>query len=505
MSRTVKILALVALVALATGTASAAVLRVPTGLYPTITSALKAARTGDVILVAKGTYRENITWPSTDGIRLIGEEGYQKTIIDGGQKGRVINFGSGLTRATVVQGFTLTGGFMNTSRNHGNGLYVSSSPTIRGNLITGNVGDGTSWNYGGGLYVARGSSALIEHNIIRKNILRNGSWNYGAGIYVDGGATPDIYCNQILENENQAGSRGYGGGIFVSGTPAPNIVGNVIAGNLCKAGSWNYGGGIRVYNSAEANIINNTIAHNVCSPGNWRYGGGIDYAGTKGTILNNIVVGNTASTGGGINAPGGMNLDFNNVWNNTASNFAGGAKAGLNGISLDPVFIGTGNYHIAYNSQCVDAGLNSAPPTAAVMDYDKSPRRLDGDLDGLQGDGAHIDIGADEYSISGLTVSGPPVIGTTVNFNITGPTGAAWSLLYSPATGNFFVNPYGIVLIGIPFGLMSAGVTPGVLPVPLPNVTALLGVTLHVQGIVAFTAGGQSVGHITPRLDLTFF
>ena len=456
MSRLVKILALVVLVALATGSASAAVLRVPTGPYPTIASALNAARTGDVILVAKGTYKENLTWPSVDGIRLIGEEGYQKTVIDGNQKGRVIYFGSGLTRATVVQGFTLTGGFMNTTRNHGNGLYVGSSPTLRGNLITGNVGDGTSWNYGGGLYVARSSNALITHNIISKNILRNGSWNYGAG-------------------------------------------------NLCKAGSWNYGGGIRVYSNAAANIINNTIAGTVCSPGNWRYGGGIDYGGTTGTILNNIVVGIAGSTGGGINAPAGLNLDFNNVWNNTASNFAGGAKAGLNGISLDPVFIGAGDYHIAYNSKCVDAGMNSAPPPAAVMDYDRSPRRLDGDLDGLKGDGAHIDIGADEYSISGLTVSGPPVIGTTVIFNITGPTGAAWTLLYSPATGSLFVNPYGIMLIGIPFGLLSMGVAPGILPVPLPNVTALQGVTIYVQGVVGFTTGGQPVGHITPRLDLTFF
>ncbi|MBN2492631.1 MAG: right-handed parallel beta-helix repeat-containing protein [Planctomycetes bacterium] len=486
--------------------AAAAVLYVP-GTYPTIQQALNAAGSGDVILVAPGTYKENLTWPSTDGIRLVGACGWAQTTIDGNQNGRVISFGSGLTRATVLEGFTVTGGFMNTSRNYGCGIHLSSSsPTIRHNHITGNVGDGTSWNYGGGFYLTGSSRPLIERNLISKNILRNGSWNYGAGIYVDSGAAPDIIANQILENENQAGSRGYGGGIFVGSSTPSNVVSNVIAGNLCQAGTWNYGGGIRVYTNGAANIVNNTIVSNICNPGSYRYGGGIEYAGTAaGAIFNNIVVGNTGATGGGITVTGtAPPSDFNNVWNNTGGDY-NGLTPGPNSIALDPLFGGTQDYHLTFRSPCIDAGSQAALGTLALQDYDGDSRRLDGNLDGLAGNGATLDIGADEFGVGQLAISGPPQLGTKVTFDVTGPAGAAWVLLYSPWTGSVFLDPYGYMLVGVPFGLLGSGAVPGKVPLALPSVAALIGVTVHVQGVVALVVGGQPVGNATNRLDLTFF
>ena len=42
--------------------------------YSSIQSALENASTNDCIYVRKGTYKENIYWPDTFGIRLIGED-----------------------------------------------------------------------------------------------------------------------------------------------------------------------------------------------------------------------------------------------------------------------------------------------------------------------------------------------------------------------------------------------------------------------------------------------
>jgi len=495
----------IALIATLAGVAPAGVLHVPTQ-YTTIAQALAAAQSGDTILVAPGNYPENLTWPSVDGIRLIAIAGPAQTAIDGNQKGRVVVFGSGLTRATVLEGFTIINGFMNTSRNHGAGLYIQSSPTIRRNVITMNVGDGTSWNYGGGIHLTGNSRALIEQNVISENVLKNGSWNYGAGIYIDGGSVPDIIGNQILNNVNTAGSRGYGGGIFVDGSPAPNIIGNVIAGNTCTATLWNYGGGIRVYSSAEANIINNTIVNNSCTTGNWQYGGGIEYSGTaNGLILNNIIALNKAATGGGIMIGGGVPVhDYNNVWNNTGGNYSG-LSAGPNSIATDPLFAGVANYHLTATSPCLDAGSTSALPNTVLMDYDGDSRWLDGDLDGLKGNGAVPDMGADELAHVRLTLGGTPKTGTVVTFGISGLPGGAWVLLFSPWTGVYFANPYGLLLVGAPFGLLASGVSPGALPISVPNVSALIGVTVHFQGGVGLVKSGQPVGNVTNRLDLTIF
>jgi len=140
-----------------------------------------------------------------------------------------------------------------------------------------------------------------------------------------------------------------------------------------------------------------------------------------------------------------------------------------------------------------------------VTDYDGDSRWLDGDLGGWKGNGARPDMGADELSHVRLALSGTPKIGTTVTFWISGLPGGAWALLYSQWTGVTFVNPYGLLLLGTPFGLLSAGVSPGAVPVSVPNVTALIGLDIHFQAGVSFVQGGRPVGSVTNRLDLMIY
>ena len=66
-------------------------LRVP-NQFSTIQEALDGASEDAVVLVATGTYYENLVWPeSVKGIDLISEEGRDSTTINGGDNGSVIH------------------------------------------------------------------------------------------------------------------------------------------------------------------------------------------------------------------------------------------------------------------------------------------------------------------------------------------------------------------------------------------------------------------------------
>jgi Protein of unknown function (DUF1565) len=61
------------------------------------------------------------------------------TTIDGGANGSVVTFNTGETQNSKLSGFTITNGLQNGF--WGAGIYISAaSPTIIGNLITGNHG-----------------------------------------------------------------------------------------------------------------------------------------------------------------------------------------------------------------------------------------------------------------------------------------------------------------------------------------------------------------------------
>lgn len=102
------ILVLIALVTL--GTARGDVLRVP-AQYARIHAALQAAQPGDTVLVAPGTYTENIIWPQRNGLVLLGEGGAAATVIDGSAMAAVVSIESALVdSSTVLRGFTLRNG-----------------------------------------------------------------------------------------------------------------------------------------------------------------------------------------------------------------------------------------------------------------------------------------------------------------------------------------------------------------------------------------------------------
>ncbi|MHC4078820.1 MAG: right-handed parallel beta-helix repeat-containing protein, partial [Planctomycetota bacterium] len=456
--------------------------------------------------------------------RLYAEEGPAKTTIDAAQGGRVIIFSSSsVTRKTIVEGFTITNGLMKTSRNYGVGIHISrASPTIRHNRITNNIGDGTSWNYGGGIYITgSGANPLIAHNEIANNELRNGSWNYGAGIYVGTGAMADILGNHIHGNKNRtvgsaSGGRGHGAGIYTSASVL--VASNLIASNVNQTSSWNYGGGMAVTSSsssAPARVFNNTFVGNSCTGGSWVYGGGL-YCRDSATItiIGNIVVQNSVSgsnwrSGGGLYrtstaGSGSATLDYNDVWSNTGGDYASFTK-GANSISVDPKFVSATDRHLTSASPCVDAIPAAHLTSAIAMDMDMDPRRIDGDLDGGTTNGARLDIGADELTGVRLVMTGTPKLGNTVILKVTASTFSAYLLAADFQTGNLFLPPWGNLLIGPTVIVLTSGVTTGSISAGVPNTSTLVGLDVHLQAVVRpFPLSGPK-GQLTNRLTVTAY
>jgi hypothetical protein len=149
--------------------ASATIINVP-DQYSTIQLGLNAASPGDTVLVAPGTYYENIIWPDVDGVKLFGS-GMVSTVIDGNSQASVIRFDTAyiISRATVVRGFTLTNGFAQPPwpQSQGGGICIFyASPTLEYLDITGNMAD----DFGGGIYIWGSASApLIRYVVISNN------------------------------------------------------------------------------------------------------------------------------------------------------------------------------------------------------------------------------------------------------------------------------------------------------------------------------------------------
>jgi hypothetical protein len=182
------------------------------------------------------------------------------------------------------------------------------------------------------------------------------------------------------------------------------LTNNIIAGNTATTvgGGGAYLSSYSISGTAgNVTLTNNTITGN-SSPGSTARGGGIFLQGDNNIayVYNNIFWGNTATfTGNDIYQMAGTpnfvaayssNNDYNYI--NVAVNWT----SEVGNINADPLFVGSGNYHLSPTSPCIDAGLNSAPRIPST-DFEGDNRIIDGNQDTI----LKVDIGADEYNPCG--------------------------------------------------------------------------------------------------------
>jgi hypothetical protein len=252
----------------------------PDSALNTIQAGLDSCVDNDIVLVGPGTYYENIVWPNTQGIHLISELGPQITVIDGGSTERVITITSVVDTMTIIMGFTIQNG---QPLEPGGGLYCTgSSPTISGNIISGNH---SGFDPGGGIFCEGNSTAIIRNNVIVDNVAGFGG---GGGIHCLG-SSPIIAGNTITDNS------GVGGGGITCNSSSPIITNNTITHNLAAFFSvGTSGGGILCINNSAPTIRHNTITMNTATA--WGGGGGL-HCNASSPIIDSCTISNNIRGG----------------------------------------------------------------------------------------------------------------------------------------------------------------------------------------------------------------
>lgn len=225
----------------------ATVIHIPAN-QPTIQAGLNNAVEGDTVLVASGTYYENIIWPEINGIKLIGS-GQDDCVIDGSSASTVIRFGTNfniiIDSSTVIKEFTIQHGSANGSNwpyYCGGGIFCTGDPHFENLTIINNSANSN----GGGVFFR-----YFDSNLINCTFSENHCNSKGGGIYFD--FSNPVLNNLVIKN-NYAGDKG--GGIY---NDSELIFSSENRCNIYSNNSNNRGNGADIYSTNFISVIVDTF------------------------------------------------------------------------------------------------------------------------------------------------------------------------------------------------------------------------------------------------------
>lgn len=343
--------------------------------YPKIQAAVNAAGDGDEIVIAQGTYFENLsisralvlrsTEPTLPGV-------VQTTIINGNQAGSTVVL-SGCSTKTL-SGLTITNGLGPCG--YAGGITIrGSSASISGCIINANHGHSA-----GGIYLDRQSEAILAGCTISGNT----SDSAGGGLCDDSDGDGLRVTNSLITG-NLAGASG--GGIACR-RDSRTVVTNCIIGGNTALGD---GGGVFLYSSLDITLSGCLLAGNSAVQG-----GGIWSKDSNLTVHQCTVADNYAQQGGGLYAwsvsySDSVDLTRSIFWGNTAGlgpqiALDGSADAPLEDFTVSCsdlqdasmyLYVGSGNWQVTFQPGNISAdplfadpgGPDGNPATWADNDY----------------------------------------------------------------------------------------------------------------------------------------
>jgi hypothetical protein len=295
-----KSLIVIAVLALCQTVAANTIHVCPTCSHTIIQAAVNDALSGDTVMIAAGSFAENVTI-----------EG-KKLTLQGAVGGT-----SGLTEVHAV----------------------GAHPVFT-------LGSG----------VAGATPELIEiHNLVISGGNHTGGTGVGGGVQVRAGAYLHLYDSAVTQN---VAPRGAGIGVDSPGAPQTLISGCQIDHNNAN-GKYQGGGGISIGTGSAVSIQGSTVTQNVSFDG----GGALSDTGSQLTITDSIFSGNTSLVfgtkvgptgggGGGLYTNGSLSISGGTFVNNIAD----GEGQGGGGLTI---FLAPGDTHVIANTIIAHNGLTT--------------------------------------------------------------------------------------------------------------------------------------------------